>query len=196
MRARRTVICLSDLHQNDTHIDCLVARQTTDHWAHAMGPWTCCDMTCRDFSYKEGNAVCSIGPFSLIFPTCLGLLFARLLRQVKFGRRSANAKGVRGRPSSVRFTAHCSVVTNWLKPADAHSSCHQHQYPRRLVLPLGWAVACLTTPYDIAISQYTGVRYRRTVICLSDLHQNDTHIDCLVAWRTISRYSFFSRYEP
>jgi len=58
MRARHAVICISDLHQNDTHIGCLVARQTTDHWAHATGPWPGCDMTRCDFSYKEGNAVC------------------------------------------------------------------------------------------------------------------------------------------
>ena len=58
MRARRAVICISDLHQNDTCIGCLVARHTTDHWAHATGPWPGCDMTGRDFSYKEENAVC------------------------------------------------------------------------------------------------------------------------------------------
>jgi len=42
------------------------------------------------------------------------------------------------------------------EPADAHS-CHQRQYPCRLVVPLGegegrgWAVTCLTTLYDITI---------------------------------------------
>ena len=49
MRARCAVIRISDLHQNDTCIGCLVARQTTDHWAHAMGPWLGCDMTRCDF---------------------------------------------------------------------------------------------------------------------------------------------------
>ena len=49
MCARRAVICISDLHQNDTRTGCLVARQTTDHWAHATGPWPGCDMTRRDF---------------------------------------------------------------------------------------------------------------------------------------------------
>jgi len=58
VHARRAVICISDLHQNDTRIGCLVAWQTTDHWAHATGPWPGCDMTHHDFSYKEGNAVC------------------------------------------------------------------------------------------------------------------------------------------
>jgi len=60
VRARRAVISISDLHQNDRRIGRLVARQTTDHWAHATGPWPGCDtgMTRRDFSYMEGNAVC------------------------------------------------------------------------------------------------------------------------------------------
>jgi len=58
VRARCAVISISDLHQNDTRIGCLVAQQTTDHWAHATGPWLGCDMTHHDFSYKEGNAVC------------------------------------------------------------------------------------------------------------------------------------------
>jgi len=54
------------------------------------------------------------------------------------------------------------------EPADAHS-CHQHQYPRRLMcrwagpqprldtVGRGLAIACLTTFYD------TGLRYRDTI---------------------------------
>ena len=112
VRARRIVICISDLHQNDTRTGCLVARQTTNHWAHATGPWPGCDMTRHDFSCKDGNAVCvQLAP-----------------------------------PHS--YTSLASASSS---PAAAHSSCHQCQYPRHLVSPLGWAVACLTTPYNIAI---------------------------------------------
>jgi len=58
MRTCRAVICINDLHNNDTGIGCLAAWQTTDHWTQAMGPRPGCDTTRRDFSYKEGNAVC------------------------------------------------------------------------------------------------------------------------------------------
>ena len=58
VRARHAIISISDVHQNDTRIGCLVAWQTNDDWAHATGPWPGCDMTRRDFSYMEGNAVC------------------------------------------------------------------------------------------------------------------------------------------
>jgi len=69
---------------------------------------------------------------------------------------------------------------------NAHS-CHQRQYPCRLVVPLGWAtapldtggrgwaVACLTTLYDIAISRYTGLRYRDTIFS----HNTSPKINCI-----------------
>ena len=88
MRASLPHSYLYDLHQNDTvtGIGCLAAGQTTDHWAQATGLQPGCDMTRRNFSYKEGNAVCSVSPSSPAF--------AGLLRQVELGL-SANAKAGR-----------------------------------------------------------------------------------------------------
>jgi len=53
-----------------------------------------------------------------------------------------------------------------------------------------WAVACLTTLYDIAISRYTGLRYRDTIfshdtsptflrVLMSEYQQLEVHLLCM-----------------
>ena len=109
--------------------------------------------------------MCSISPSSLLCPTCLGLLFARLLRQVELGRRSANAKAGHLRQSGSlysRSTAKAFIAS----PAET-GRCSQQLSSMPVssssCLAPGWAVACLTTPYEIAISRYTGLRYCDTI---------------------------------
>ena len=68
MCAHRVVVSISDLHQNDTHIGCLVARQTTDHWA--TGPCPGCDMTRSEFAISPTwRGMLCVFSYPLLTPT-------------------------------------------------------------------------------------------------------------------------------
>jgi len=60
--------------------------QTTDHWDHATGPQLGSDDSSGCLLQGEKCCVCSISPSLLLCPNCLGLLFAKLPRQVELGR--------------------------------------------------------------------------------------------------------------
>ena len=150
----------SAVGNTDTRIGCLVARQTTDHWAHATGPWPLARLWCDSsrFLLQGGKccvSVCSVSPSSLLCPTCLGLLFARLLRQVELGRRSASAKAGRLRQSGSLYS-HSTAKAFIASPTETGRRSQQLSST-----PVS-SLSCLAARLGRRLSDYT-LRYRDTL---------------------------------
>jgi len=191
MRARRAVICISDLHQNDTRIGCPLSGSTANN--RPLGPrhgtmarlW----YDSSRFLLQGGECcVCSISPSSLLRPSCLGLLFAsasemtccvsggalnsthshsllfaRLLRQVELSQRSANAKAGRLRQSSSLYS-HSMAKAFIASPAETgrRSPAAVINASILVVLSRHWAGPSPAWLHP-TISWYTGIRYRDTI---------------------------------